>query len=178
MAADCCIVASSCDPPCVQTRDTCDTIALNTNIDPIRIRLMRRLTLLAVVAFLAACSSQPTTPSAESGTPPAPPAPTTPAAGSAPEAPAPAAVPEAAAPAAPAPTSGTSSTAEGVPAQTAAKKIPSGYRLEKRGGKEFYCRSVTTAGSRFAEKTCFPRAQFEEISERTESVVDDMEPGE
>jgi nucleoid-associated protein YgaU len=138
---------------------------------------MRRLTLLAVVAFLAACSSQPRTPSAESGTPPAPPAPTTHAAGSAPEAPAPAAVPEAAAPAATAPTSGTSSTEEGVPAQTAAKKIPSGYRLEKRGGKELYCRSITTVGSRFAEKTCFTRAQLDEIAERTDSVMDDMERG-
>ncbi len=140
---------------------------------------MRRLTLLAVVAFLAACSSQPRTPQAESGTPPAPAAPTTHAAESAPEAPAPAAVPEAPAPAAAAPISATSSTAEGAPAQTVAKKkIPSGYRLEKRGGKEFYCRSVTTAGSRFAEKTCFPRAQLEEISESTESVMDEVCVGE
>jgi len=57
------------------------------------------------------------------------------------------------------------------------KKIPSGYRLEKRGGKELFCRSETLVGSRFPTKTCFTRAQLEEIASRTDSAMDAMERG-
>ena len=36
---------------------------------------------------------------------------------------------------------------------------------------------VTTLGSRFPQKTCFTRAQLEEIQRRTDSMMDDMERG-
>jgi hypothetical protein len=56
-------------------------------------------------------------------------------------------------------------------------KIPSGYRRERRKGQEVYCRQITTLGSRFAQKTCFTRAQLEEIQRRRDSVMDDLEKG-
>ena len=56
-------------------------------------------------------------------------------------------------------------------------KIPSGYRRETRNGKELYCRQLTTLGSRFPQKTCFTRAQLEEIQRRTDSMMDDVERG-
>jgi len=121
---------------------------------------MRAVALLALFAALAACSSQPTIPQAE----PAPVA----------TAPAPA-VPDSAA---------VSPSAESTPAPTesaaAAKptgKIPSGYRRETRNGRELYCRNVTTLGSRFPQKTCFTREQIEEIQNRTESAMDDLDQG-
>ena len=109
---------------------------------------MRAAALLALFAVLAACSSQPTTPQAEP----------------APEVAAPAAEPAAAA-------------SESAAAAKPAGKIPSGYRRETRNGKELYCRSVTTSGSRFPQKTCFTREQLQEIQNRTESTMDDMEQG-
>jgi hypothetical protein len=109
-----------------------------------------RLTSLSAVLValaLAACSSQPV--SQESSGPVAP----------APEA-------QAKAPA-PAETSAASTKPAG--------KIPSGYRLEKRNGKDLYCRNETLLGSRFSQKTCFTREQLEEIQRRTESAVGGME---
>ena len=116
---------------------------------------MRAAALLALLAVLAACSSQPTTPQAES-------------------APAPVPAPEVAVPAAePAATA----ASESATAPQPAGKIPSGYRRETRNGKELYCRSVTTSGSRFPQKTCFTREQLQEIQNRTESTMDDFEQG-
>jgi hypothetical protein len=56
-----------------------------------------------------------------------------------------------------------------------ARKVPAGYRLVKRNGKELYCRSVTSIGSRFAEEMCFTREQIDEIAERTDGAMDDLE---
>jgi hypothetical protein len=120
---------------------------------------MRVVAFVVLSVSLAACSSTPTTGSApESAAIPPPP---------------PVVIPDAAA------------TEQTVPAKTGAAsaspekggRIPSGYRLEKRNGKELYCRSITTLGSRFPQKTCFTRAQLEEIQRRTESTMNDMEQG-
>lgn len=117
---------------------------------------MRVPVMSALLVLLAGCAAQPTTqePSA-SGAAPVPPPP-----------PAEIVVP------APEP-SATQSAAD----EKTGGKIPSGYRLERRGGKELYCRQVTTLGSRFAQKTCFTRAQLEEIQRRTESTMSDMDRG-
>jgi hypothetical protein len=104
------------------------------------------LSAVLVALALAACSSQPVT-QEESPGPVAP-------------------APEAKAPA-PAETGAASTKPAG--------KIPSGYRREKRNGKELYCRNETMLGSRFPQKTCFTREQLEEIQRRTESTVDGME---
>ena len=74
----------------------------------------------------------------------------------------------------------TASPASGVPVETAhapklSPKVPGGYRLVKRNGKELYCKSVTTIGTRFAEQMCFTREQIAEIDERTNHAMDDFE---
>jgi hypothetical protein len=56
--------------------------------------------------------------------------------------------------------------------ETVAKKVPSGYRLEKQDGKEVYCRSEVVIGSKFANKMCFTREQLDEIALRTDSTMD------
>jgi hypothetical protein len=58
---------------------------------------------------------------------------------------------------------------------TSTKKIPSGYRRVTRGGKELYCRSVVTLGSRFPEQMCFTREQLDEIASRTEKTMNDID---
>ncbi len=117
---------------------------------------MRVLVVSALLVLLAGCSSQPTTQdSSASGATPVPPPP-----------PAEMAVP------APEPSVTQSATGE-----KTGGKIPSGYRRETRNGKELYCRQVTTLGSRFPQKTCFTRAQLEEIQRRTESTLSDMDRG-
>ena len=110
---------------------------------------MRRAALMAVIlAVVAGCSTQPTKPAQSAAA----------------ENDAPAKQSEAASGAAP---------AASVP--TVEKKVPSGYRRVKRDGRELYCRSVVTLGSRFPEEMCFTREQLEEIARRTDSAMDDME---
>jgi hypothetical protein len=58
---------------------------------------------------------------------------------------------------------------------TSTKKIPSGYRRVTRGGKELYCRSVVTLGSRFPEQMCFTREQLDDIASRTEKTMNDID---
>ena len=88
-----------------------------------------------------------------------------------------AAPPPAEASAAPAPTAPAASAvpAEAAPAAHISPKVPGGYRLVKRNGKELYCKSVTTIGTRFAEQMCFTREQIAEIDERTNHAMDDFE---
>jgi len=128
------------------------------------------LLMVAVVAgsyALAGWGSEPT--QATAAPPPAEasaaPAPTAPAASAVP-------AEAASAPTAPA--------ASAVPVETAhapklSPKVPGGYRLVKRNGKELYCKSVTTIGTRFAEQMCFTREQIAEIDERTNHAMDDFE---
>lgn len=86
------------------------------------------------------------------------------------------AAPPAAAPSAAAtPAPGSAPAATSDPARPAAKQVPAGYRLEKRGGQELYCRSVVLIGSKFPEKKCFTREQIEEIERNTESAMGEME---
>jgi len=144
------------------------------------------LLMVAVVAgsyALAAWGSEPTQataapPPAEASAAPAPTAPAASAvpaeAAPAPTAPAASAVPAEAASAPTAP------AASAVPVETAhapklSPKVPGGYRLVKRNGKELYCKSVTTIGTRFAEQMCFTREQIAEIDERTNHAMDDFE---
>jgi len=54
-------------------------------------------------------------------------------------------------------------------------KIPSGYRRVTRNGKELFCRKVVTLGSRFPEQMCFTREQLEEIANRTDETMDNIE---
>ena len=88
-----------------------------------------------------------------------------------------AAPPPAEASAAPAPTPPAASAvpAEAAHAPKLTPKVPGGYRLVKRNGKELYCKSVTTIGTRFAEQMCFTREQIAEIDERTNHAMDDFE---
>ena len=88
-----------------------------------------------------------------------------------------AAPPPAEASAAPAPTAPAASAvpAEAAHAPKLTPKVPGGYRLVKRNGKELYCKSVTTIGTRFAEQMCFTREQIAEIDERTNHAMDDFE---
>ena len=128
------------------------------------------LLMVAVVAgsyALAGWASEPTQataapPPAEASAAPAPTAPAASAvpaeAASAPTAPAASAVP-----------------VETAPAPKLSPKVPGGYRLVKRNGKELYCKSVTTIGTRFAEQMCFTREQIAEIDERTNHAMDDFE---
>jgi hypothetical protein len=119
---------------------------------------MRVAALLVLSASLAACSSQPTTPQAGPAATPTV-APATPEASAAPVA-----EPEAA-------------PAEAVSVAKPAGKIPSGYRRETRNGRELFCRSVTTLGSRFPQKTCFTREQIEKMQREAEDTMDDFEQG-
>ena len=128
------------------------------------------LLMVAVVAgsyALAGWGSEPT--QATAAPPPAEasavPAPTAPAASAVP------------AEAVPAPTAPAVSgvPAEAAPAPHIVPKVPGGYRLVKRNGKELYCKSVTTIGTRFAEQMCFTREQIAEIDERTNHAMDDFE---
>ena len=88
-----------------------------------------------------------------------------------------AAPPPAEASAAPAPTAPAASAVpeEAAHAPKLTPKVPGGYRLVKRNGKELYCKSVTTIGTRFAEQMCFTREQIAEIDERTNHAMDDFE---
>ena len=128
------------------------------------------LLMVAIVAgsyALAGWGSEPT--QATAAPPPAEasavPAPTAPAASAVP------------AEAVPAPTAPAVSgvPAEAAPAPHIVPKVPGGYRLVKRNGKELYCKSVTTIGTRFAEQMCFTREQIAEIDERTNHAMDDFE---
>ena len=128
------------------------------------------LLMVAVVAgsyALAGWASEPT--QATAAPPPAEasaaPAPTPPAASAVP------------AEAAPAPTAPAASAVpeEAAHAPKLTPKVPGGYRLVKRNGKELYCKSVTTIGTRFAEQMCFTREQIAEIDERTNHAMDDFE---
>jgi len=128
------------------------------------------LLMVAVVAgsyALAGWASEPT--QATAAPPPAEasaaPAPTPPAASAVP------------AEAAPAPTAPAASAGpeEAAHAPKLTPKVPGGYRLVKRNGKELYCKSVTTIGTRFAEQMCFTREQIAEIDERTNHAMDDFE---
>jgi len=128
------------------------------------------LLMVAVVAgsyALAGWASEPT--QATAAPPPAEasaaPAPTPPAAS---------AVPAEAAPA-PTPPAASAVPAEAAHAPKLTPKVPGGYRLVKRNGKELYCKSVTTIGTRFAEQMCFTREQIAEIDERTNHAMDDFE---
>jgi hypothetical protein len=142
--------------------------------------------MVAVVAGSYALAGWGSEPAQATAVPPpaeasAAPAPTAPAASavpaeaaSAPTAPAASAVPAEVVPAS------TASPASGVPVETAhapklSPKVPGGYRLVKRNGKELYCKSVTTIGTRFAEQMCFTREQIAEIDERTNHAMDDFE---
>jgi hypothetical protein len=144
------------------------------------------LLMVAVVAGSYALAGWGSEPAQATAAPPpaeasAAPAPTAPAASavpaeaaSAPTAPAASAVPAEVVPAS------TASPASGVPVETAhapklSPKVPGGYRLVKRNGKELYCKSVTTIGTRFAEQMCFTREQIAEIDERTNHAMDDFE---
>jgi len=111
---------------------------------------MRRAGLMAVIlAVVAGCSTQPTRPAQTAAA----------------ENDAPAKQSEVA--------STGAAPAASVP--TVEKKVPSGYRRVKRDGRELYCRSVVTLGSRFPEEMCFTREQLEEIARRTDSTMDEME---
>jgi hypothetical protein len=116
--------------------------------------VMRSGFVIALLAGLMGCSGQPQAPEAETSSAKAPPASA-------------AAETAVATPAAAAPAAATSG------AERVATKIPSGYRLEKRGGKELFCRSETLSGSRFPTKSCYTRAQLEEIASRTEPSTED-----
>ena len=111
---------------------------------------MRRAALMAVIlAVVAGCSTQPTKPAQSAAAENDAPAKQSQAASAGP------------------------ASAASVP--TVEKKVPSGYRRVKRDGRELYCRSVVTLGSRFPEEMCFTREQLEEIARRTDSAMDDME---
>ena len=111
---------------------------------------MLRAALMAVIlAVVAGCSTQPTKPAQSAAAENDAPAKQSQAASAGP------------------------ASAASVP--TVEKKVPSGYRRVKRDGRELYCRSVVTLGSRFPEEMCFTREQLEEIARRTDSAMDDME---
>ena len=111
---------------------------------------MRRAALMAVIlAVVAGCSTQPTKPAQSAAAENDAPAKQSQAASAGP------------------------ASAASVP--TVEKKVPSGYRRVKRDGRELYCRSVVTLGSRFPEEMCFTREQLEEIARRTDSTMDEME---
>ena len=128
-----------------------------------------------LLAAMSGCGGQPTrtaaAPVAAPGSPgaaAASPATTEPAATAASAA---TPAPEAAAPATPA----AEQRVESAATAQSAKKVPAGYRRVTRNGKELYCRSVTTIGTRFAEQMCFTREQIEEIERRTDQAMDDFE---
>jgi hypothetical protein len=125
--------------------------------------------LIVAVAFaVAGCSAEPTR---QAGPPAvAPAAATTPAPGAAV-----ATTPAPGAAAATTPAPGAAAAATAAPASSAAAKVPAGYRLEKRGGKEVYCRSVVVIGSKFPEKMCFTREQIDQIEGNTDSAMGEMQ---
>jgi nucleoid-associated protein YgaU len=125
-------------------------------------RRIRGITLIVVLSGLAACAAQP--PQTTDATPSAQAAPVTPAAAAAPV--------TAPTPAAAAPATASAAPAEAGAAGEPVVKIPSGYRLVKRGGQELYCRSETTIGTRFPETLCYTREQMKVIAERTDEVMD------
>ena len=122
-------------------------------------RRIRGITLIVVLGGLAACAAQP--PQATDASASAQPAPVTPAAAAIPAPPAAATAPAT-----------TSAAPAGAAAAEPVAKIPSGYRLVKRGGQELYCRSETTVGTRFPETLCYTREQMKVIAERTDEVMD------
>jgi len=110
----------------------------------------RNSAVVALLAVLAGCGTAPTKPAGDAVTSAQATAPAPPATGGATAA----------------------AASEQIP-----MKVPSGYKRVKRDGKEVFCRSVVKLGSRFAEEMCFTREQIEEIANRTDSAMDDMERG-
>jgi hypothetical protein len=58
---------------------------------------------------------------------------------------------------------------------TAGPKVPAGYRIERHGGTELYCKSFVLLGSRFPEKKCLTREQIEDLEGDTESAMGEIE---
>lgn len=133
---------------------------------------LRCVWIMGALAGLAAGSAQVYAADDELPAPAVAPAPSieAPPSPAAPAATAPAATPPAAVekPSVATPPAAETTTADGM------RKIPSGYRRVKRKGQEVYCRKVTTIGTRFADELCFTREQLEEISNRTDSAMDDL----
>jgi hypothetical protein len=66
-------------------------------------------------------------------------------------------------------------TSDTAAAAGSSRRVPSGYRHLKHDGRDLYCRTVTTIGTRFTEQICFTRKQLDEIAERTDNTMDDIE---
>ncbi len=114
---------------------------------------MRNLTMCTLLVLLVGCGAQPTQPATtETPVNVAPASPAAPAQ------------------AAPAAAAQTATAAPGQPAP--AVKPPHGFRLVRRNGQDYYCRSEATIGSKFKETLCYTPEQLQEIEQRADEVMD------
>ncbi len=106
---------------------------------------MRNLMVCTLLVLLAGCGAQPTQPATTET--PSNVAPASPAA------------PAQAAPA-------------GAAVENSSVKPPHGFRLVRRNGQDYYCRSEATIGSKFKETLCYTPEQLQEIEQRADEVMD------
>lgn len=117
---------------------------------------MRLIPLVLALALSAGCASTPTTPPAATAQPAAAPAVIAPEAGSAVLA------------------ANASPTAEATAAGEV-MRVPPGYKDVNRNGVRYFCKSMTTLGSRFSQQICMTEDEYREVKRRGESVRTDLE---
>jgi|RhiMethySRZTD1v2_1073278.scaffolds.fasta_scaffold495933_1 hypothetical protein len=122
---------------------------------------MRNFIMCTLIVLLVGCGAQPTKPATSETSSNVTPAAPTPQADAASAASAQAAT---AAPGQPAPA--------GVAGEKPPVKPPPGFRVTKRDGQVYYCRSEATIGSKLKEELCYTQDQLDEIARRADEVMD------
>ena len=129
---------------------------------------MRLIPVVLALALSAGCASAPTAPPTSTAQPTAAPAVTVPAQ-------------PVAAPVVTAPEAGSAVLADnaapvaGATAEDAILRTPPGYKDVNRNGVRYFCKNMSTLGSRFSQQICMTEDEYREVKRRGESVRSDLE---